>query len=494
MSETDKLTEAVLKTHPQYDKRAKEYEFFEESYKGGCDYVSSGNLFEHAYEDSEGFADRKKRAYFYNYCAPIVNAYNSFIYRQEIQRDFGSLDENPLFAKFKDNVDRQGHNYEEFFRSLSKWASVSGLRFLLVDKPSQEAQTQKEELEGNIYPYLVHIDPQNVIDWGLDDFGNLEWIKIRETARDAKTFDQDTPASEFYRIWYKDRWELWEVERDGEDKKARKTEEGNHPIGEVPVIQVYHVSEDPMRGFSLLNDIAYVNRALFNWCSLLDEILYRQTFSQLVYPEDQSHPVSSITLGTQRGIGYPAGGDAPDFISPDASQATVIMQQVEKGVEEIYRLATLRGAIGVEEQSSGVARSYDFMITNNTLSDKAKNMESVETRALRYWARWQGIEDPQATVQYPNEFEISSLSEEIQNVISAQTLQISNRFEQILKERIVKRMAPRLPKEDMDLIEAEIKAPRETVSSQRRDELTNQVNNILGTGNGQGNEQTGVTQ
>ena len=490
----DKQTEAVLREHPGYMKLAKEYAFFEESYKGGADYVDSENLFQHSFEDGDGFGKRKLRAYYYNYCAPIVNAYNSFIYRQEIQRDFGGLEGDPLFEQFMDNADKQGNSYETFFPRMSKWASVNGLRFLLVDKPAEVADTKRGEIEASIYPYFVHIDPQNVLDWGLDEFGNLKWIKIKEGSGDPETFQDERDAGERYRIWYADRWELWEVKEVNGEKKAVMTDEGAHPVGEVPVIPVVHVSEEPMRGFSLLNDIAYVNRALFNWCSLLDEILYRQTFSQLVMPEDPANPVGDMTLGTEKGLTFPMNSThPPEFISPDASQAQVLMAQVEKGVEEIYRLATLRGAIGVEEQSSGVARSYDFMITNNTLSDKAHNMEAVEVRALRFWAKWQGIEDPEVSVQYPTEFEISALADEIQNIISVQTMQISERFEQILKERIVKRMAPRLGKDDMETILAEIKAKVDTPTETKKAALTNEIAGILGTGNGKP-EDVGVTQ
>ena len=77
----DRLTQAVLRKRAEYRKVEKGYRFFEESYKGGADYINSDNLYIHTFEDGEGFRERKERAYFYNYCAPIVNAYNSFIYK-----------------------------------------------------------------------------------------------------------------------------------------------------------------------------------------------------------------------------------------------------------------------------------------------------------------------------------------------------------------------------------------------------------------------------
>ncbi len=42
-------------------------------------------------------------------------------------------------------------------------------------------------------------------------------------------------------------------------------------------------------------------------------------------------------------------------------------------------------------------------------------------------------------------------------MLRARTLEISGRFEQIMKERIVKRMAPRLAREDMERILEEIR-------------------------------------
>ena len=454
----DRLTQAVLRKRAEHRKAEKGYRFFEESYKGGADYINSDNLYIHTFEDGEGFRERKERAYYYNYCAPIVNAYNSFIYRQKVTRDYGELDGNALFRRFLGNCDRQGNSYEEFVRNASKWSSVTGIQFILVDKPSETAGSMKEEIERGIYPYFVRVSPLNVWDWGLDRWGNLLWVKILETHGDEGEFGKESPAVQRFRVWYRDRWELYEVETAGGGRKAFKTEEGEHPVGDVPLVPVCHFAEEPMTGFSLLNDIAYVNRALFNWCSLLDEILYRQTFSQLVMPEDPKSPINDKALGTARGLGFPPDSKhAPHFISPDASQARALMDQIERGVEEIYRLATLRGAIGVKEESSGVARSYDFMITNNTLSNKALNMEEAETKALRFWAKWQGIEEPGHVVEYPSEFEVSSLGEEMENVLRARSLEISGRFEQIMKERIVKRMTPRLPREDMERVLAEIR-------------------------------------
>ena len=116
----DRLTQAVLRKRAEYRRAERGYRFFEDSYKGGADYVESDNLYMHTFEDGEGFRERKERSYYYNYCAPIVNAYNSFIYRQKIVRDFGKLADSALFGLFLGNCDRQGNSYEDFIRGASK--------------------------------------------------------------------------------------------------------------------------------------------------------------------------------------------------------------------------------------------------------------------------------------------------------------------------------------------------------------------------------------
>lgn len=488
MAESDKLTDAVLHKHPDYVQAEKIYAFFEQSYTGGREYMEGGknNLFKHTFEDEQGHKDRLERAYYYNYCAPIVNTYNSFIYGQEVQRDYGTLAENALFQMFLKNADKQGNGYEEVCRTASKWASVTGIQYWLIDKPAESGNTLKDEIDKELYPYIIRLSPRSVLDWGLDHYGNPLWIKVKEDAEDRETFTEKAKKVERYRIWYRDHWELYEVElSSGGGSRAIKADEGEHPVGEVPIVPVVHVSEQPMSGLSLIEDIAYVNRAIYNWCSLLDEILYRQTFSQLVMPEDPKSPISDQALGTARGLGFPPEArHAPHFISPDASQATVISEQIKDGVEEIYRLASLEGGSGVEKDASGISKAYDFTLTNNTLVSKAINMEDAETRALRIWAKWEGINEPNISVAYEREYDIIRLADELANAIQAKTMKISPTFDKELKKRIANRMIPRLPDKVKKQIEQEI----DSASAETPSRFDNQTGAIFGQTGTEGGE------
>lgn len=476
----DRTTKAVLRKRDEYRRMAPLYKFYQESYEGGEGYISSNNLHPHRFEDEEDFEERKKRAYFYNYSAPIANIYNSFLFRDEAERDFGDLDQDELFQMFLENADKQGNSYLEVVRDDSLHSSINGIYFWLIDKPTQQASTRGDELEGEIFPYIVRINPLDVWDWGVDEFGKLLWIKIREVSSDPEDFVNEDAPIEKFRIWDREKWRLYEIRMEGKDRKAVLVDEAEHPIGEVPVIPVCHYKNKPMVGLSLLSDIAYINRGVFNWCSLLDEILYRQTFSQLTFPEDPANPLGDQVLGSARGVGFPPDARvAPHFISPDPAQAQVFMTQIENGVNEIYRIATLRGAVGVVEQSSGVARSYDFILTNNNLSTKALNVQEAEIKALVIWARWQEISEPNVRVEYPRDFEVEAMREEIAKVIEGGTVIPSRTFNQIQKMNLVKRLLPRLDEETLEKIKAEITASGSQPSAEDGRNLQDQGGQVI---------------
>jgi hypothetical protein len=82
---------------------------------------------------------------------------------------------------------------------------------------------------------------------------------------------------------------------------------GEHGLGMVPVFPVDCMgqSESPYFSPSLIDDIAYLDRAVANYLSNLDAIIQDQTFSQLaipvqsLLPGDENHG-KVLELGTKR--------------------------------------------------------------------------------------------------------------------------------------------------------------------------------------------------
>ena len=114
-------------------------------------------------------------------------------------------------------------------------------------------------------------------------------------------------------------------------------------------------------------------------------MIYDQTFSQLAMPTDaivlnsptraegtdgidliatgrQETRARILEMGTKRVFLFNGQTNHPPrYISPDAAQADVIRHATNDQIEEIYRIAGLRGEIGREVRTqSGVSKAYDF--------------------------------------------------------------------------------------------------------------------------------------
>ena len=95
------------------------------------------------------------------------------------------------------------------------------------------------------------------------------------------------------------------------------------------------------------------------------------------------------------------------------------------------------------------------------------------------------MKEPEISVQYPRDFDIIALDAEIENLIKIQTLNISKKFEQIIKRKIVTRMAPRLSETDRQQIEAEIDAVTQAPAQGRFGSQTDEIFGRTGTEGGE---------
>jgi hypothetical protein len=96
----------------------------------------------------------------------------------------------------------------------------------------------------------------------------------------------------------------------------------------VPVLPGRHVIGDNRYTVAgLINDIAYLDRAVANYLSNLDAIIQDQTFSQLAMPAQACCRATDkyeklVEMGTKRIFLYDGeGGAKPEYLSPDVKQA-----------------------------------------------------------------------------------------------------------------------------------------------------------------------------
>ncbi len=417
------------------------------SYRGGPDYLAAPNLFSHRLEHGDDHRRRMARAYYLNYCRPVVDAYASHIFRNPP----AVLPAEPIKA-LVENADGAGRDLFSFMKQSLIAAAVYGQVMIGVDRPrsDQSPKTRADEMSLGLSNYFHLVIPENFLNWSTDGAGDFSWCLIRQENRSVSCDDPQSGEEVIYRLWTPKVWK-------DIDENGQVVDQGANPFGRVPFIPcIFRETGDSVLGESLLSSIAYVNREIFNLSSMLSEILYRQTFSQLV-AEGSAHEYGEGgnigRLGTSSIFLYPEGRKAPEFISPDGGQARLLMDQIDQLVDEIYRLASLsRGSAREGNLASGISKAYDFLDTNQALSDAAQNIASAFCRAIGIaFPDWKG------GIQFPGDFGVDNSEKLLDEVERSFALGVGPIFKKRLIERLARATLRELPAAHRQEVMDEIK-------------------------------------
>jgi hypothetical protein len=193
--------------------------------------------------------------------------------------------------------------------------------------------------------------------------------------------NKDREELDFYELWTKT--ECTRFTRPKGKSKESLTPYGKsttYALGVVPFCLSVH-SRAMLDGIpaSQIKDISMTNRAIFRYCSLLDDILHQQTFSQLLIPELEEGETNERVIGTKRVITYSAlANTAPSYISPANGPAEVLIKWIQSCIVEIFRMAVVRksGASQTDQYSTAFGKAVDFEDTEAALREKADLLES----------------------------------------------------------------------------------------------------------------------
>jgi len=512
---TSDLGKILAQLHPDIARILPDLHKYLECYEG--DNISAF-LFKHLRENTGNFTERRKRAYYYNYCASIVDTYVSFLFRKPIVRtikgktkrklvpiitppppepgqvapgsappqvsapasaaaavpsDIGSdpdaLTQMPDkdYQAFHKDVDGRGTPISDWMRTTSLYTNVFGMLGVVVDMPKlpeeldRDNMSEKDRVDNKITPYLTRIFPTNIINWELDDQGVLLWIRYREDppSQLEPFVPRDLSQRKIhYRTWTREGWKLHEVV----GNSIQVVDEGTHDLGKVPFVMVYNKQslKNQWLGVSALASISAINIGIFNWCSLIDEHLYQKCLSILAIKK-RIEDEEEVVIGNNNILEYTAD-KAPEFISPSSDPEKFIQEQTKEAVRQIYRIARLGGATGLQEpreSTSGVAYAFEFNETNNLLADKADLMEQAEREIHWLIGKWlnkgSNVLD-NIVIDYPEDFGLDDVNGEMTVLATVQDRMTSDTFKREVQKRLLKRILPKIDNELLHVILQEI--------------------------------------
>jgi hypothetical protein len=452
--------------HPDYKDYASEWKFLYESYRGGPYYLADEHLFKFDRETDSKYKDRKKRAVRLNHTKAIVNTLAGFLTKSKPDRKIERVPSQ--LNEFWDSCNQKGHHINKFMASVAKKLEIFGVMYVVVDKPGYKARTAYEEKKLNLNPYLYTINPLNLLDIHYSS-GKIEYALVRETTRgklDPFKHRKNNKHIERYRLWYLDgenggkvSWKVYQLNPENnkieEVLELAGTAEG---ITRIPIVQIKRNDEDSTEfvSSSPVQEIAYLDRHIYNNNSMLDNIIVDQSFSILAVHSDSINDENwekwKGKMSTESTI--PFDTVPPTFIAPDASQATMISDRIKDESNMIYSLAHILDNLApsgdaVQGQQSGKSKQFDFEKLNSFLADEAKVLEEAEYEIASLVLEWTGnkFEMDNDVIIWPQSFDTKQLKDHLDEMFLIHMHNLSGKLNKYISKQIVNLAFPDMDEE-----------------------------------------------
>lgn len=362
------------------------YRLVAESYAGGLLYQLGNHLHKYPRENQTTYDARKERAVFLNHVQPLADFLVGLLLTEDTTREVPSI-LDPFIAKTSLNKDITLFMQDVILNSLLHTVAV------LVDSPSfdrDQVKTKAAETESKLSPYAVIYYPWQIRDYHIDDDGELAWI-ILDITKPDKTNPLVAPkTTKIYRLWTREQFQDFDITNNkiGEAK--------DHPCGRVPVILVSWKDLDG-DGISDLpfEDIAIMDKAIYNLISFMEEGLASSSFKILFYPAQNVKtdiPNAVIKGGLHRLAVVPYNGTVgkPVFSGPAMDGVDPFLKVIEFYVKEIKAKLGLGDDENRSAPQSGEAKRREFKKTIALLKNAARVMENFETRMFEIALSWYG--------------------------------------------------------------------------------------------------------
>jgi len=429
-------------------------EFYECSYEGGGEYAKK-YLVKHERESEEAFKRRKEEACMVNFCAPVIDLYNFYLYRTDPVRSFDALNKNKLFEMFLDDSDFYGNKYNDVIKAISLEGSVQGVFGIIVDKPNISVKTMQEEIDQSVRPYIATYEIEDImsIKYERNNGGKpvlVELILKEEDDRIKVWTTQDI-------TW----WKLKDKTSGSHGEYELNEGPVENTLKEIPfVLHRNQMSIEPLESASDIADLAHIQKAIFNNDSKMMEAMSKAAFPMMEIPDDNGVAPGSpgtpnggtdddtLVVGVGNALLRPMGDTIGyRYVEPQMTGTTRYLDIRSALLEDFSVIARTQHANAVSRQSqSGVALEIEFQQLNALLSMKASCMERTEKRIIGFAAKWIGMTDDGVEVKYGDSFGIRDLAHDIDTAIKSLAVVPSPAF----KSELAKQVAGRVLDDDTD--------------------------------------------
>jgi hypothetical protein len=351
------------------------------------------------------------------------------------------------------------------------WALVDLPRVLDGEQPQSRAE---EEARGLNEPYVCHVAPEAVVDWELNDGGELLWANVCNVSRRRPSIDQGrTLVAESYTVYTVDTWTRYTWEYDceeyphGPDDETPPTriETGAHSFGKVPLVQ-FELPEGLWAGGKLEG----LQTQHFNQESALAWSMYRSLFQFIVVQLSEPDPLNPASEDTNRATNQVIGpgrimqlakDDKAQFLGPDAGPFDTAMKKQDQIRDEMFRIMhQLAAASDNSAASSGRSansKQADQQTMLIVLRELGRRVRCHAEDIFEMVSAGRGEPDRTFSAQGADQFDAVSMDSLVTEAALLETIPIpSPTFQALYKFELVRGALPGATEEQLEVIMSEL--------------------------------------
>lgn len=421
--------EILLTGNSIYQLHKAQWDYLYASYTGGDDYRKLNLLTRYEKESDEEYNKRLYSTPIDNQCKSVLSVYSSFIFREEPEREFDSLENLPEIKDFLKDADLDGRSFDNFMKEVQIQSAIFGHTWIIMSKPSLPVTSRAQEQILGLRPYVSLLTPQVVLDWvwernpiGKYELSYLKYVE--DINGDVHTVKE----------WYPDLIRTSIANVDTEE--IQEIIEEPNPLMQIPAVICYS-DRSIVRGIGIsqINDIADAQKLIYNLTSEAEQSIRLDSHPSIV-----TTPGVDIGCGAGSVITVDDGSDPalkPYVLDFNGASIDSINKTIDKTVESIDRMANI-GGIRVKEsrEISGVALQTEFQLLNAKLASIAGNLELAEEQLWRLFCIYQML-DYDIEISYPGSFDIKNTDNELQNLQIAAGISQDSRVQAGITARVL---------------------------------------------------------
>ena len=411
-------------------------------------------------EDQLTYNDRVMTSTYLNLIEPIVDVTNSYLVSEDAVRENMPVQ----LDDWKQNVDSCGRTIQQFAQETLLRGQLVGQCYTFVDLPAVTGQSMAESVNLGVRPRLFNLWPQDILDYDVDGENKLTAVKFvmyYEMPR-ASMLD-DKRVIERIMIYYRDRWERYDIEETVGGPRVIDIQKGVNQFGFIPIVvyrwRVPVADGSSQKGMPQIANLAPLARALYNRMSEHELNLRQTNFAQLVLPGSPNDDSEIIDAGPGNALEEDEETKGiTRYISPDGDVAEAYERRIAQLIADIYRNALVDKQDSAHPETSQ-SRAMRFMQTNAILASAATHLDEWEMGIYTIVGAAFRIEKQvleEITIRRKKQYQIVDLAVNMATAVQAKELPIGARGLSRYMQRLYRSLVPDLGQREYEAIDLEI--------------------------------------